>query len=65
MPYCNKFKTKRKKIKALKCHLKQTFIKSWGRQRTEIERKIGKKKNVTKVPNAEKTYWQKNTSNQN
>ena len=43
-----------KKIKALKCHLKHTLIKFRGRQRTEIERKIGKKKNVTKVPKAEK-----------
>jgi hypothetical protein len=55
-----------KKIKALKCHLKHTLIKLRGRQRTEIERKIGKKKNVTKVPKAEKHIDQKkNPCNQN
>lgn len=47
-------KQRGKKIKALKCHLKQNLIKFRGRQCTEIERKIGKKKTITKVPKAEK-----------
>jgi hypothetical protein len=50
----------------LKGHLKHTLIKFRSRQRTEIERKIGKKKNVTKVPKAEKHIDQKkNPCNQN